>query len=49
MQHRYEKYLGEKEVKKDAKSMDPFMDEYTSLVEKINELNLVSNSLRGRS
>ena len=41
---RYEKYLAEKEPKKDAKSQDPFMDEYTSFVERINELNLVSLS-----
>ncbi|KAK9865189.1 hypothetical protein WJX84_002251 [Apatococcus fuscideae] len=37
---KYEKYLGEKEPKKHEKSLDPFMDEYTSFVERINELNL---------
>ena len=40
---RYEKYVVSKDDKKDnVKSADPFMDEYTALIERINELNLVS-------
>lgn len=38
---RYEKYIAEKEKKDHAKGPDPFIDAYSDLLEKINELSLV--------
>lgn len=40
--HRYEKYTVEDEKKDKEKSNDRFMDAYTEMVDRVNELNLVN-------
>ena len=42
--HRYEKFTGDKPDRPE-KSNDPFTDEYTDLVQRINALTLVSSEL----
>ncbi|KAK9829335.1 hypothetical protein WJX72_005237 [[Myrmecia] bisecta] len=42
---KYEKYLVEKDTKKEHKSQDPFLDEYANLLERVNELNLKADEI----
>jgi hypothetical protein len=41
---RYAKYIAEDEKKDRGKSSDRFMDMYTELVDRVNELNLVGDT-----
>eukprot|EP00884_Botryococcus_braunii_P019044 jgi/Botrbrau1/5823/Bobra.0366s0008.2 len=41
---KYEKYIAEKKEKDHGKGSDPFMDAYSDLLEKINELSLIAQA-----